>query len=157
MKFYQPSEYQSKANAVFEQVSRQLFSVLPEAKIEHVGSSAIAGAISKGDLDIFVGVVKQEFSKALTAIEKLGFQIKQETLRTESLCMLETSEYDMDVAIQLVELGSQFENFLVFRDRLNADPALIESYNSLKSESTGLSSEEYREKKSEFIRKVLSL
>lgn len=126
--------------------------ILPHAEIEHIGSSAIKGALSKGDLDILVRVKNHEFHAALSALQSLGFRIKEDTRRTEWLCMLEDGH---ESAIQLIESGSQGEMFVQFRDHLNGNPALVKKYNDLKNESTGLSPETYRKRKSEFIECVL--
>ncbi len=156
MKFYEAHHYQSKVNAIFEQLKHDLDESLKEARIEHIGSSAIAGAISKGDLDVFVGVVAENFEKSLETIKRLGFIEKQETLRTESLCMLVTDKYQYDVAIQLVVNGSQFEDFVRFRNILNQRPHLVAEYNILKQESEGMEPSSYRYKKSHFIERVLN-
>ncbi|CAM3485341.1 hypothetical protein PAMA111031_04255 [Paraphotobacterium marinum] len=41
---------------LFEKYKNKIQSILPKAKIEHIGSSSIPNAISKGDLDILIGV-----------------------------------------------------------------------------------------------------
>ena len=156
MNFIQPEKYQSEAESTFLKLKDMIFINLPWAKIEHIGSSAIKGAISKGDLDVFVGVPGNKFEESLRLLKSLDFQIKQDTLRNSSLCMLETQSYDMDTAIQLVELGSSFENFLIFRDKLNLRSDLVASYNLMKENCTGKAEEEYRAIKSIFIQKVLS-
>ncbi len=96
-------------------------------------------------------VERDQFTNALAAIEKMGFSIKQGTLRTEALCMLEGLE---GVAIQLIERGSEFEMFVRFRDLMNADPELVKQYNELKEDSIGISEDEYRARKSKFIQSV---
>lgn len=62
----------------------------------------------------------------------------------------------MDVAIQLVENGSSFEDFIRFRDLMNARPDLVQNYNELKIRCTGLGEDDYREIKSKFIEDVLA-
>jgi GrpB-like predicted nucleotidyltransferase (UPF0157 family) len=154
MRFFKPSEYQKRAECEYNEMRVRLNKVVPFAQIEHIGSSAIKGAVSKGDLDILVRVEKGRFAEALTAIEKLGFSVKQGTLRTESLCMLEGPK---GVAVQLIEQGSKFEMFARFRDLMNANPELVKQYNELKINSIGLSEHEYRARKSKFIEDLLRL
>ena len=156
MHFLEPKDYLPTVIPIFNQLKTRVQTAIPSAEIEHIGSSAIQNAISKGDLDILVRVMKKDFEKALTTIQNLGFQIKQDTLRTDSLCMLETQGYSINVAIQLIVKGSEFEMFILFRDRLNADPSLVEKYNELKMSSTGLSAREYRTRKSKFIESILT-
>ena len=154
MRFLRPSEYQPFCNERFSYYRKVVTGILPQAIVEHIGASAIPNAISKGDLDIFVGVDAAEFESTVLKIIDLGFQEKQDTLRTDELCMLESKHED--VAIQMVANGSKFEDFLVFRDALLADSALVEQYNQLKKSCEGCSEGDYRERKSVFITKVLS-
>ena len=125
MKFYESHKYQPRVNALFVQLKHDLDQSLKDARIEYIGRSAIVGAISKGDLDVFVGVKVENFEKSLETIKGLGFTERHGTLRTESLCMLVTDKYQDDVAIQLVVNGSQFEDFVRFRNILNQNPSLL--------------------------------
>lgn len=155
MRFLEPEEFLAKTEAIFSDLNQRLRSILPCADVEHIGSSAIKGAISKGDLDVLVRVLTSEFEDAISKIKDLGFSEKSGTLRNESLCMLVTETYNWDVAIQLIAKNSEYEDFIIFRDRLNHDPELVARYNQLKSSSRGLSADEYRQKKSAFIEMVL--
>lgn len=156
MKFLKPEEYLAKVEFVFAKVRAELLQKISNLEIEHIGSSAIKGALSKGDLDILVRTSKDRFSEVLSGIQGLGFFIKEDTLRTDQLCMLESKNDGVDVAIQLIERGSKFEMFIQFRDALNADPHLVKQYNQLKVESTGMLAHEYRQRKARFIEEVLS-
>lgn len=155
MRFLEPWQYQPAINRLFEEVAREVERQLPFARIEHVGASSIPGAVSKGDLDVFVGVARCHFLQSITVLKQLGYSEKAGTLRTESLCMLETSRYPSDVAIQLVENGSPFETFLRFRDLLQADATLLSEYNALKRACEGLDEESYRRTKADFIEGLL--
>lgn len=152
MCFLAPENYQPRLKQLYDKLAAKVSVNLPEAEVEHIGSSAIKGAYSKGDLDVLVRVSKDKFLPSVKIIESLGFSIKKGTLRTESLCMLEGKD---DVAIQLIEAGSQFENFVHFRNKMNRRPDLVEQYNQLKLNCTGLTAEEYRARKSKFIGAIL--
>jgi GrpB-like predicted nucleotidyltransferase (UPF0157 family) len=152
MQFLKPREYQIHAGQIYNELRTRLLTVLPDAEIEHIGSSAIRGALSKGDLDVLVRVPRERFAQAIEAIQSFGFSIKDGTLRTQSLCMLEGEN---NTAIQLIEAGSEFEMFVRFRDKMNSEPSLVEKYNQLKLDSTGMIEEEYRARKSKFIEAVL--
>jgi GrpB-like predicted nucleotidyltransferase (UPF0157 family) len=157
MKFYNAPDYQPRLQKMVSILIPELKAVLPNSRIEHIGSSSIEGAISKGDLDIFVGVSKERFDESLETIKGLGFKIKEDTLRTDSLCMLTTILFNQDVAIQLVRDGSEFEDFLRFRDILNKRSDLVDEYNILKQECEGMEPSAYRAKKSLFIERVLNI
>ena len=68
--------------------------------------------------------------------------------------MLESSSIE-NVAIQVVANGSEFEFFLIFRDKLRSNMSLVQQYNELKLSCEGLSQDAYRLKKSAFIDQVL--
>ncbi len=155
MKFLNFEEYKTDATKAFDSLSEKLRSILPNAQVEHIGSSAIEGAISKGDLDIFVGVSKDDFDASLEKLETHGFVIKESTFRSPELCMLECFDFNIDVGIQLVDLSSRHTDFLGFRDHLKNDGSLLKEYNALKLSCRGKSPEKYRNLKSKFICKVL--
>ena len=157
VKFLEPEAYQPLARELFHQISAMIRQALPGSRVEHIGSSAIEGAVSKGDLDIFVGVEPGEFPDALIAIESLGFRIKRESFRNESLCPFESGIYPIPVGLQLVVNRSEFEFFILFRDRLNADVNLRSAYNELKRQASDLDEGDYRHAKSEFIESVLRM
>ena len=150
-----PSEYQLAVRSVFEGVSGELTRLVPGARIEHVGASSIPGAISKGDLDICVVVAARDHSAAVQVLEASGYLVKGDTLRTPELCMLQSPRSDVDVALQVVAEGSEFEFFMRFRDALRADPNLVERYNQLKYEFASSGAERYRNEKAKFIESVL--
>jgi len=153
MQFYEASEYQPACSIKFQHYRNKILSLIPNAKVDHIGSSAISGAISKGDLDILVAVEKLKLEGAVIKLQSLGFRVKQDTLRTNELCMLE-SELE-DVAFQVIALGSQFEMFLIFRNELLADNEKVKQYNELKRSCIGMSQDAYRAYKSKFIENVL--
>ena len=154
MRFFNPEEYQAFNEKLFLRYKSKIEEVLPDARVEHIGASSIPKAISKGDLDIFVGVDATELDSNVQRLMTLGFQEKVDTLRTLELCMLESDSVEY-VAIQVVANGSEFEFFLSFRDALRSDAMLVQQYNELKLSCEGLSQGAYRQKKSAFINRVL--
>lgn len=154
MKFFSPEQYQATNEALFLKYESAIKKLIPEARVEHIGASSISKAISKGDLDIFVGVDAAELESNVQQLMTLGFQEKVDTLRTSELCMLESNTIE-DVAIQVVANGSEFECFLTFRDALRSDATLVQQYNELKLSCEGWSQKDYRQKKSIFIERVL--
>ncbi|MGY3923547.1 GrpB family protein [Aeromonas jandaei] len=157
MIFYNAEKYQQSCNELFSRYKIDIQKIIPNARVEHVGSSSIPNAISKGDLDIFVGVETSQLAFSVDLLlAKMKLQEKIDTLRTPELCMLESTTGD-NVALQVVANGSKFEFFLTFRDKLKENTKLAHQYNALKQSCEGLSQGEYRQKKSEFIALVLSL
>lgn len=157
MELLESSEYQPLASSIFEQVAEELSRLLPFARVEHVGASSVPGAISKGDLDICVVVAATSHSSAVEALQTAGYAIKVDTLRTADLCMLVSPRQDLDVALQVVAEGSQFESFVRFRDALRADRLLVEQYNRIKRNFAAAGAERYRDEKAKFIETILRL
>lgn len=155
MRILPPQDYQPQANQIFHALAAQISAALPTATIEHIGSSAVPGLLSKGDLDVYVAVEPVDFAYATAALEGLGFQIKEDSLRTESLCPFVVEGHPLDVGVQLVARGSRFEFFLTLRDLLIADASVREAYNQLKQGSGDLDPHRYRAVKSAFIERVL--
>lgn len=152
------NEYSSKTDRTFKKLHQSLKQALPHAEIEHIGSSAIPGTLSKADLDVFVGVPKQDHLLSIEILKGLGFTEKLDTYRSDELCMLVSTppSYELrEIRIQVVALGSVHENFRTFRDSLIGNPSLVEDYNNLKLKYSKGSPNEYRKEKSSFIQKVL--
>jgi len=150
-----PRQYQERALAAFEDAELLLGAILPEARIEHIGASAIPGAYSKGDVDICVAVPRDRFLEALGVLGEAGFTLREGTLRTEQLCMLDAPDSEVPLAVQLIEAGSRYEFFMRFRDALRDDATLVARYNALKIEAAPYGADAYRAAKSSFIHDVL--
>lgn len=155
MIFLEPEQYQQRCTQLFNSYQKDISTLLPFAKIEHIGSSAIPNAISKGDLDIYVEVKSDQFEFAIAQLKTLNFIEKQNTLRTHELCMLESLNDD-DVAFQIVVTDSVFTFFLTFKNKLISSPTLVNEYNQLKLQCSHLDPDQYRTIKSDFINRVLN-
>lgn len=155
MRLLEPSAYQPLACSAFASTADELSRLLPGARIEHVGASAIPGALSKGDLDICVIVPAADHLGTIGCLEAAGYTIKADTLRTPELCMLLSPRADLDVALQVVAAGSEFEFFIHFRDALRSDGQLVEQYNKIKRDFATSDAQQYRDVKAKFIEAVL--
>ncbi|MDO7534013.1 GrpB family protein [Acinetobacter pittii] len=155
MIFLEPEQYQQRCTQLFNSYQKEISTLLPFAKIEHIGSSAIPNAISKGDLDIYIEVMSEQFEFAIEQLKTLNFIEKQNTLRTHELCMLESLNND-DVAFQIVVTDSVFTFFLAFKNKLINSPTLVNEYNQLKLQCSHLDPDQYRTIKSDFINRVLN-
>ncbi|MDA3452814.1 MULTISPECIES: GrpB family protein [Acinetobacter] len=155
MVFLEPEQYQQRCAQLFNSYQKDISTLLPFAKIEHIGSSAIPNAISKGDLDIYIEVKPDQFKFAIERLKTLNFIEKQNTLRTHELCMLESLNND-DVAFQIVVTNSVFTFFLTFKNKLISSPKLVNEYNELKLQCSHLDPDQYRTIKSDFINRVLN-
>lgn len=156
MQLLSAEDYQPRAQEISEAEIERIGLFLAGARIDHIGSSAIPGAVSKGDIDLCVRVSASQFEHALARLEQLGYQQKLDTMRTDELCMLISPRQDVDLALQLIVQGSAFEFFVHFRDALRASPELVGQYNRIKQEAAHLAADEYRAAKSRFINEALA-
>lgn len=60
-------------HSTFNSYQKEISTLLPFAKIEHIGSSAIPNAISKGDLDIYIEVIPEQFEFVIEQLKTLNF------------------------------------------------------------------------------------
>lgn len=65
MILFEPEQYQQRCTQLFSLYRKQISALLPSAQIEHLGSSAIPNAFSKGDLDIYIEVLPDQFEFAI--------------------------------------------------------------------------------------------
>ena len=137
--------------ALVTETCAALRALLPaKADIQHIGSTAVPGCLTKGDLDLCVRVLPADFGVCEVVLAR-SLARNEGSDRNESFA----SFYLGEVGVQLVAIGSSFDDFTRFRDALLANPALVERYNALKQAWSGKPMAEYREAKGEFVEMVL--
>lgn len=150
-----PEDARRRAQAAFETWRRQHGRQLPRtAEIEHVGSTAIEGCETKGDLDIAVRVPEDSFEAARDYLDRTH-KPNSRSARRKGFAAFEAPGYVLDVGVQLVIAGDEQDRFSAFRDALKGDRALLARYNALKRAYRGREMAQYREAKSAFIRNIL--
>lgn len=144
------------AEATFDEHRRAVLALVPCAEVEHVGATAVPGALTKGDVDLLVRVGEPEFPTAVEALRR-RYAIHQPHNWTPTLASFKASgAAELEVGIQLVAEGSDADRFFgPFRDALMNTPALLAEYNQLKLRLDGLDYERYTEQKGQFIERVL--
>ena len=144
------------AEAAFDEHRSAVLMVVPGAEVEHVGATAVPGAVTKGDLDLLVRVSESAFPTAVEALRR-RYAIHQPHNWTPTLASFKAPDAaEHAVGIQLVVEGSDADGFFgPFRDALINTPALLAEYNQLKLRLDGLDYERYTEQKGEFIERVL--
>ncbi|MCC7252258.1 GrpB family protein [Hyphomicrobium sp.] len=153
-----PDQVQARAlvERLFEQVAAELRVLLPaSADIRHVGATAVAGCVTKGDLDIVVRVPSEAF---VTVDDALAARFPRNigSKRTDAFSSFEDATTTPHLGIQLTIAGGEDDYFHLFADALRQDPGLVAQYNALKREFDGKPMEVYRAAKSAFVRDVLS-
>ncbi|HEX3359749.1 MAG TPA: GrpB family protein [Solirubrobacterales bacterium] len=145
-------EIRERVAAIFARRRAELEEMLPGARVEHVGSTAVPGSLTKGDLDICVIVEGAEFEPASRTLAE-RFQIHQPENWSPTLAsFIAPSEDGIGVGVQLVPAGSPDErSFVGWRDRLRADPELRARYDELKQRHQADGMDAYRAAKERLI------
>jgi len=139
-----PRHYQEVAVAAYEDAELLLSAILPDARIEHVGSSAIPGAYSRGGVDICVAAPRDAFDEALGVLCEAGYV--QRSLDDGDHRRATLAAAHGDVPLTLLRL----------RDALRADPTLLARYNAIKIEAGPLGTSAYADAKAAFFADVLA-
>ncbi len=153
--FQKTSELQTLLHRIFEKEKQNIKRVLPNSDIQHIGSTAIPGLLTKGDLDILVRVKKEEFLHAKERLSSL-YRFDPGNPPTETYTGFDSSHYNFPLGIQLVVNGSEEDNeFMRVRELLLKNATLREQYNALKQAYEGKERDEYRKAKAQFITAML--
>ena len=145
------------AESLFASVRAELAAMLPvSADIRHVGATAIPGCLTKGDLDIVVRIDAQDFPVADQALEA-RFRRNLGSVRSASFAAFEDAGASPHLGVQLVAVGSEYDDFHRFAEALRADPELVSAYGRLKQAWHGKPMDEYGAAKGAFIAGALAL
>jgi GrpB-like predicted nucleotidyltransferase (UPF0157 family) len=156
MRLRPESEFRPAVAAAIQQHSAAIQALLPDAEIEHIGSTAVPGALTKGDLDLLVRVPSSRFAEAIDAVRR-HYEIHQPQNWTTVFASFKSEpEGEIPIGIQLVVAGGLDDRLFVgWRERLSTDRALLESYNELKLTHECSDPEAYLEAKAKFIEAIL--
>jgi GrpB-like predicted nucleotidyltransferase (UPF0157 family) len=151
------SEIRKAAQSAFVEHRGRVLRLLPDAEVEHVGSTAIPGALTKGDVDVLVRVTIHDFDDAVSQLRSM-YAVHQPHNWTPTLASFADRDADdPPVGVQLVVAGSADDRlFGPFREALIRDPALLAAYNALKRSHDGDHYQHYTDVKGEFVRDVLA-
>lgn len=153
--FQQASELDVLTKKIYEREKLCIKAILPQSDIQHVGSTAIPGLLTKGDIDICVRVKPEYFEKAREQLETL-YMLDTGNPPTETYTGFEMKDYSVPLGIQLVAIGSKDdEAFNKTKDILLKNKGLREKFNQLKQSFEGKDNLEYRKAKSLFINDIL--
>ena len=151
------AEIETAVAAALDVHRARLGAALPAAEIEHVGSTAIPGALTKGDLDLLVRVPAARFEAAVATLRGLYAVHQPENWTPTYASFADAAAADPPVGVQLAVAGSGDDaQFGPFRDALIASPALLEEYNALKRGLDGADYAHYTDVKGAFVERVLA-
>ncbi len=163
--------YDDRAPNVALQVADLIRGRMPDAQVEHVGSTAIPGCPGKGIIDLMLMYASGRLAAARDALDSLGFQRQTGAapFPEERPMRVGTIDYDGESFRLHVHVIASDDpeacEHLYFRDRLRADVALRDEY--VESKRAALADLDvrrngrahnivYNEGKAPFIRRVLA-
>ena len=154
--FFFPSQgYIQAVKEMFEIHQKRIANLIPTARIEHIGGTAIPNLMTKGDLDLEVSVSADNFDRAVTLLQT-EYQDHQLENWNESYASFNAlQDSGIPVGIQLVIPGSHSDVFAKSRDFLLANPEYVEDLNRLKQLHSGADMDVYIQHKGEFFTALL--
>ncbi|MDB4983833.1 MAG: hypothetical protein JWM20_12 [Patescibacteria group bacterium] len=151
--FYKSEEIFGKAAKIFEREKKILEGLIPNADIQHVGSCAIFGAISKFDVDIQIRVWQEQFEEAKNILEN-SYQPQHLELWMNEFALFESVDQNVDIDYMLTAIHGKYDDFSATRDFLIAHPEQLLEYNEMKIVCEGKPYHEYRTAKGIFLDKM---
>ncbi|SDZ99040.1 GrpB domain, predicted nucleotidyltransferase, UPF0157 family [Thalassobacillus cyri] len=152
--FSPEEEFRERAEKVFEKHKNKIQNKLPEAEVYHVGSTAVRGSLTKGDVDLQVRVTQDDFDEARKALLEL-YPVNTGSDRTTFFCAFECEEEVLPVGVQLTVIGTSVDHFYPMTRFFIENPSYIETYNALKRRYEGTDMEAYRKTKAAFLTELL--
>ncbi|SDJ79487.1 GrpB family protein [Sediminibacillus albus] len=152
--FAPESAFREKAEKMFMKHRELILQQLPKSEIHYIGSTAVRGSLTKGDVDLQVRVAQEDFSTAKKAFQNL-YSINEGSYQTSFFCGFETKD-DLPVGVQLTVKGSEADHFWKTTHFFQEHPAYNETYNQLKKRFDGKDMEQYRDAKAEFLTDILA-
>lgn len=152
---FMPEEaFRQKVESLFEQQKNRLQSLLPEADIQHIGSTAIPNSLTKGDLDIQVRIPAELFTVAVNKLSKI-YDTNDGSHRSATFAAFKDDTLDPPLGVQLTAIGGEEDFFWKLRDFFKAHDKYRLEYDNLKKQFEGKSMDEYIEAKGQFIEKLM--
>jgi GrpB-like predicted nucleotidyltransferase (UPF0157 family) len=145
----------SEARRCFVEIAAAISARLPRAEVEHVGSTAVPGCLTKGDVDVLVRASSADFLQSLTDLDGLLTRSTRNE-PTDDYVEYDYSRRGVSASVQLVVAGGWHDDhFHGLKAILKSDPEALERYNEMKLRYDGHGVSEYREAKARLIESLL--
>ena len=152
--FFDNSLFYEKVKKTFYLHKNLIKERLPEADVQHVGSTAVPNCLTKGDLDIQVRVTTEQFQMAVQTLSAL-YELNEGSVKTDSFRAFKDDSTVPPLGVQLNVINSEFDFFWKFRDVLLINDKYRKEYDDLKRNYEGKEMDEYREAKNEFFQRII--
>jgi GrpB-like predicted nucleotidyltransferase (UPF0157 family) len=152
--FAPEQQFRGAVDILFGRVAVRIRALLPNSDIQHVGSTAVPGSLTKGDLDVQVRVAPAEFAAAKERLSQV-YSVNTGGFVGDEAISFEDYSTQPPLGIHLTVAGGKWDLQWKFRDLLLESPVLCDEYDRLKRRFHGGSMEKYREAKTAFVSRVL--
>jgi acyl-CoA thioester hydrolase len=139
--------------ARFAELATLIRAVVPLARIEHVGATAVAGLPTKGDLDVQVRVHRERFDDARAALAA-RFRTDDHAYGPPDGASFDVDHPTVPAGVHLTVIDSDADEQWVFRDLLRGDPQLHASFVELRRAFDGRPMDEWRAAKGRFYERL---
>lgn len=153
--FLPEESIRERVEAAFSHHRLRLLALLPDADVQHIGSTAVPGSLTKGDLDIQLRVSADTFAAA-DALLAQHYERNLGSAHSPTFSSFKDDTTDPPLGIQLTVAGAPEDFFCRIRDYLIAHPEEHERYNTLKRRFQGALMTDYRAAKSAFMESLLA-
>ena len=153
MTFVPETEVRESVARLFSRIERQLRELLPGAEIEHVGSTAIPGCLTKGDLDIQVRVSTEAYAAARRKLAEL-YEINEGGFAADDATSFEDYSTEPPHGVHLTVINGSCDIQWRFRDAIRASGELRQEYDEFKRRFEGRPAKAYRDAKCDFVLRV---
>jgi len=162
MKKYNFRPYNKDYPRLYKREKEKLLKILPkDAKIEHVGSTAVKGLGGKGIIDIIISVNNKILNKTIRILQKSGYIFKSKSGSKNRKFFEKDYKYKNNIRrvhLQLTSHDSKiWKSHLAIRDYLNENKEVCMQYSKLKKKAVKFSKGEgikYRKYKENFLKKL---
>jgi GrpB-like predicted nucleotidyltransferase (UPF0157 family) len=159
---YTFKKYNKNYSKLFQRERYSLKKILPNANIEHVGSTAVPNLGGKGIIDILVSVPKSKINQTLRKL-KLKRYIHLPSAGDEDRIFLEKtikySKLKRKIHLHLTHFNSKtWKTTIALRDYLRNHPDIAKEYEEIKKQAVKLAKGNgkiYRKYKHKFLNKIL--
>lgn len=156
VKLYISSDLAPVVERIVNDVVNTLRHAAPGADIQHIGATAVPGAVTKGDIDLTVRTTAGQFA---AVVERLRphFAVKQpENWSADFASFGDDERWELPVGVQVAVIDSPSDVFVKFRDYLRSNAAALSGYNELKRRHADDEGDGYWLAKNAFFEGLLS-
>ncbi len=127
-------DYDDRYPAAFKRLVDQIYTVLPGAQVDHIGSTSVPGLGGRPVLDVVVACTPGEQDRTAEKLQKVGLQDDPYAWSTPMLTgVVEQDEHAYSVRLYVLPEDHELRQaFLATRDLLRRDPSEVARYAAVK-------------------------